>query len=147
MTQEQQDKQAFFYVYADSAEYKRDIFYINGNVETVGPYEIKLGMHDFKGLVLDKFYETAYPNTHHVNDYLELKSLSTISDEIAHEYLHAIGVDCSEERIKGAKIDLMEDYYTDLFSCDFLRSRGFLIEFRQYTTQQLLDMGWAKIKT
>ena len=90
---------------------------------------------------------------------LELKPLSAITDEdalklsqILHPCIELANVDhgkaiaesltlfgvCTNQEI-GARFAWSIQYISD-----FLRSRGYLIPFRNYSTGQILEMGWAK---
>lgn len=156
MTQEQQDKQAE----------DREAFYmqyfgqfvltaIDRDINKIG-----CGVSIYNmSLLLDGTFS---------DHYLELKSLSAITDEDAIEVAKIVSgnelekfilkdefrvlVSCGNDDI-GIWFDgeiLMSDneqYPLLVLGCyDYLRSRGYLLPFRQYSKQQLLDMGWAKIE-
>lgn len=149
MTQEQQDKQAedreaFYMQYFEQfvlTAIDRDINKIGCGVSIYN-----------MSLLLDGTFS---------DHYLELKPLSAITDEDAIEVAKLIGIDNSI-MLYQKKIDYVKNWLVDrnlntthvggdsplriLSIMDFLRSRGYLLPFRQYTTQQLLDMGWAKLK-
>lgn len=143
MTQEQQDKQAFFGLYV-----WREVFLAPG--EDKYPMLLK-GTSDYgfqaedTGIKLSSFYS---------HGHLLLKPLSAITDEDAIEVCEIFGAYYPSVE-NGRAIVMNIDESDELESIvairyieiiDYLRSRGYLLPFRQYTTQQLLDMGWAKIK-
>lgn len=93
--------------------------------------------------------------------YLRLKPLSAITDkdalklsQILHPCIELANVDhgkaiaesltlfgiCTNQEI-GARFAWSIQYIAD-----FLRSRGYLIPFRNYSTDQILEMGWVKLK-
>lgn len=142
MTQEQQDKQAFF------AQYW--------------------------GLPIQN-YRMKYSNKRNmpagVNSmgHLLLKPLSAITDEDAIELAQRL---CPYMTVKAAHItwsnnpklwfkakgswanakfvtrsEFVDWLWTNTRCADYLRRNGFLIQYDNYTEQQLLDMGWAKLKT
>lgn len=98
--------------------------------------------------------------------YLELTPLSDITDEDAIEVANIMDVDPvlltkdefhlrfgKEGDCIGIWFDgeiLIDGEQCPLFILqvyDFLRSRGYLLPFRNYTTAQLIEMGWVKLKT
>lgn len=97
--------------------------------------------------------------------YLELIPLSEISDEHAIEVANIMDVDPNlltrdEFHIRfgkdGDSIGIWFDgeILVDGEQCplyilqvyDYLRSQSYLLPFRSYSTQQLIDMGWVKLK-
>lgn len=150
MTQEQQDKQAFFAAYPES-NYYREIKQYTGESDIVGPWK---AIERFVSIEdMDSFHKKGFKNVVSVNDYLELTPLSAITDEDALEAARILDINHS-----GAVEDVKEwlndrhgfSRIKHKWECleifDHLRSRGYLLPFRQFSTQQLLDMGWAKIK-
>ena len=93
---------------------------------------------------------------HHCNEktYLQLKPLESITDEDA---IECIGKELYEFNrdnendgyfgfsASGMFLDMIEFYKNDRSSADFLRSKGYLLPFRQYSTEQLIESGIAKI--
>ena len=70
---------------------------------------------------------------------LLLKSLENISNEDANH--------CGFGSIKTAQLRLLSgDFIPNLYldSSDYLRSKGYLLPFRQYSTEEILSMGWAR---
>lgn len=154
MKQSLQDKAAFFAQYWGQRIRKWD------------------GMPNYMGLV-SSTYMTKYATE---GCYLELTPLSDITDEDAIEVAKIMGVKNSDfftdqfSRFRDKdelNYALVGKSYMEYFleenkwkaksvwyisqlsivkSFDHLRSRGYLLPFRQYSTQQLLDMGWVKIK-
>jgi hypothetical protein len=152
MTQEQQDKQSFFGLYINQAVLSIDINR-KRRTEPLTPTRIE---------------RYAWQD----DSYLELRSLQSISDEDAIEvatvYEPFVPLKVSQRNTFSVRIahtddDGDHDFCTiffdgeidnggnhgsthDLQAYDYLRSRGYLLPFRSYSIQQLLDMGWAKIK-
>jgi hypothetical protein len=108
-----------------------------------------------KDLVGD--YLSFTPNGNHDCDAISakimLKSLADISDEDAIEVANRNwGGDyvkyhnpTDEEKIQHVKRTIgiiVEKYYI----ADYLRSRGYIVGFREYTTDQLIEMGWARLR-
>lgn len=141
MNQQQQDKAAFF------AQYW-------------GQYIKTSDTHSAKGL---KPIEIFAHSIQYVDagSYLLLKPLSAITDEdalklsqILHPCIGLANVDhgkaiaesltlfgvCTNQEI-GARFAWSIQYISDS-----LRSRGYLIPFRNYSTDQILEMGWAKLR-
>lgn len=174
MTHNLQDKQAFFAAYIES-NYYREIKKYTGESNIVGPWkaiERFVSIED-----MDSFNKRAYKNIISVNDYLELTPLSSITDKDAIEVAKIVTqCDDMAVFTRDAERMIVEDtkpsgiqvwiwFDGDIFveisfkeetlaigsvilqAYDHLRSRGYFLPFRQYTTQQLLDMGWAKLKT
>lgn len=107
-------------------------------------------------------------------DYISLKPISEISDEDAIEVAYMFDLDLADpestelDRSNNAVTFLDNNQnrviiYFDgeiiveegviqqpkaiLKAFDFLRSRGYLLPFMQYSTDQLIEMGWAKLNT
>lgn len=132
MNQQQQDKAAFF------AQY----------------YPQNVMRHDSYDDDQPSMDARPVGNTSH---YLKLKPLTAITDEdavIVCEIGGAIFSQISQKANAGKR--LIWDYF-DHIRCnvrgsewihiaDFLRSRGYLIPFRNYSTDQILEMGWAKLR-
>lgn len=140
MTQEQQDKQAE----------DREAFYmqyfgqfvltaIDRDINKIG-----CGVSIYNmSLLLDGTFS---------NHYLELKPLSAITDEDALEVARILDInhsgaveDVKEWLNDGHGFSRIKHKWECLEIFDYLRSLGYLLPFRQFSTQQLLDMGWAKI--
>lgn len=138
MKQSLQDKAAFFAQYWGQKIRKWD------------------GMPSYTGLV-SSTYMTKYATN---GCYLELIPISSITDEDAIEVAKMIFSNTALHTPDRGKwyvrvmIESKKEHHGLYWSfekvcntVDYLRSREYLLPFRQYTTQQLLDMGWAKIKT
>lgn len=92
-------------------------------------------------------------------DYLQLKSISDISDEDAIGAIDLFQNHISDDSIKAVQgRQLINDFRLgnlnrfgltvwDLIKiADYLRSRSFLIEFNGLSTEELISRGWAVIK-
>lgn len=81
-------------------------------------------------------------NWRHQHFYLSLKPLSAISyeDKMA---VYAMGWTYNKKGLQIAPITEWKAFTPE--QIDFLRSRGYLLPFRQYSCEQLLEMGWCKI--
>lgn len=84
--------------------------------------------------------------------YLELKSFpDRMTDQ---DYIDMARASARAARMSKAEIKLLAELikqYPEMHTfttreTDFLRSRGFLTRFRQYTPEQILELGLAKIK-
>jgi|GEM_PF-7101941 len=87
--------------------------------------------------------------------YLLLKNLKDISDEDAENIANIIGIKISKSI---SRFDITYYYLSDftdnhtmetsgketLQVLDYLRSKGYLLPFREYTIDQIIEMGWAK---
>lgn len=104
-----------------------------------------------------------------IDDYLELLPLSAITDDHAIEVAqrlcpYMIVKDAyftdgkipklwfkAKGRWGGAKFVSRSEFVGSIWNnarcADYLRKNGFLIQYDNYTPQQLLDMGWAKLKS
>lgn len=131
MNQQQQDKAAFFAQYYPQNVMRHESY-------TDGPLIAAISVG----------------NTSH---YLELKPLSCITDEDVKVVLGIVGYRGYDykETIEWLVIlfsDPALDYMHGLSGnqirllIDFLRSRGYLIPFRNYSVDQILEMGWVKLK-
>lgn len=111
---------------------------------------------------------SSFYNLNHEDMYLELTSLSDITDEHAIEVANkCLGLLSGHSYIKHKafknnilriiitnpsyqpeeKEVCVEIRYLRLELTDYLRSQGYLLPFRGYTTQQLIDLGWVKLRT
>lgn len=141
---EQQDKQAFFALYIGQQIYRCSLYNQKGWV--TGAHLEELG--------IDRTVE----------EWLQLKTLSAISDEdaieVAKQRLPILT--CNGITFKIVKsVDFItvfcfrdDEYFTKLkisawnnntVSSDYLRSKGYLLPFREYTTENIIALGWAKI--
>lgn len=131
------DKQAFFALYIDQQVYRNDV--------------------DKTGYVLDHWCLYSTPLE---NGYLELTSLSDITDEHAIEVAKLIFSNTAFHTSEHGKRYIRQmitselEYHGQYWSfskvastLDYLRSQGYLLPFRGYTTDQLIDMGWVKLRT
>jgi hypothetical protein len=83
-------------------------------------------------------------------DYIELKPLSTISDEDAIEIGKLAGDDSEDyekEYGKGYYKMYLLDFamYQSKFT-DILRSKGFAIDWRGISVEEMIKAGWIKLK-
>lgn len=99
--------------------------------------------------------------------YLELKSLSSITDEHAIEVycrnllgfpkekayatyvgyknnILSIGIECIN--YPHLKREFWDINYLDVFRADYLRSKGYAIPYLGISVEELISRGWAKIK-
>lgn len=72
-------------------------------------------------------------------EYLQLKSLQSISDEDAQK----IGYENKKEFDDCFKINGFKGFFTD--EADKLRELGYLIGYNGLTPDQIISYGWAKI--
>lgn len=89
-------------------------------------------------------------------DYLELTSLSNISDEDAIEVAKICGWPESherfEERVYQFKIDFAYDSQNGFkrshkaYVFDYLRSKGYALPWMNLSVEELLEYGWIRIK-
>lgn len=111
-------------------------------------YEQQVRAWKSRGYVTDFIYHVdngsfATDVVEHSN--LQLKPISAISDEDARDYLIAIGVATPIKRINSF-IANIENYLDDSFAIDFLRSRGYLLEFMGLQPQDIIDRGWVVLE-
>lgn len=92
-------------------------------------------------------------------DFLILRSISQITDEEAIDIQKILrledtqaGFETDKEQIKnhlknGIEGIFLIDFYGYSFEViDYLRSIGILIPFRGYSVEQIIEMGWAKVR-
>lgn len=85
--------------------------------------------------------------------YLELKHLSQITDEDATEISNIISstiinVDTGNEviiSIEEVKYDIEVLAFASYSTVDYLRSKGYLLPFRNYSIEDILKLGWANL--
>lgn len=81
----------------------------------------------------------------------ELKPLSAISDENAIEVgkiINNVFINSDIElRDMGTWKVKNEEYLVNLQIADYLRSRGYLLPFMDLTIEQILEYGWAVLKS
>ncbi len=99
-------------------------------------------------------YHNVSPNIANSDcEYLELKRLSEISDEDAIEVARIL--DLNHLHPETTRMGLVKTIlrhmdvetkgkYLWLQVFDFLRSKGYLISFREYSESDILSFGWAK---
>ncbi len=84
------------------------------------------------------------------NPILSLHSLSEITEEEAIEAAKIFGLSKDNETSDiinfGIEVCLDDRHLADQKTIDYLRSRGFLLPFRQYSISDLLNEGVAKLK-
>lgn len=88
--------------------------------------------------------------THGIKDtYLRLKPLSQITDEEIEKCVK-IGVEAFNEKTYTINHTALRRDINDVALItpisDYLRSKGYLLPFRNYSTKDILELGWAKIK-
>ena len=85
--------------------------------------------------------------------YLELKPLSSISDEDLEFIVVGIcGLD-RDEFLTGKNTESVRNFLnriidfdsTDLHICDFLRSKGYAIPWMGFSVAELIELGWVKL--
>lgn len=77
------------------------------------------------------------------SDYLELKPLSSITDE-EHKEILENPIYNTEKSVQKNKIG---NYYTsDIAITDYLRSKGYALPFMGISVKKLVEFGWIKIK-
>lgn len=108
----------------------------SGRSEQKEPY--KANYSGFQ--MLDKYPEICY---------LQLKPLSSISDEDAIEVAMIESPDLKESHYKGFGQYLINNLSTSIVNnkiaiADFLRSRGYLLPYRDLSVEELINIGWAK---
>lgn len=92
--------------------------------------------------------------------HLELKPLSSITDEDAMEVYNIVGdtmfVENSNntKKLKRGIIRMLTEYtgsWLHVGNCshaiDYLRSKGYALPFRGLSVEQLVEYGWIKLKT
>lgn len=133
--QEIEERTAFFYQY-----YGQNVMYVGGK---------RLAKLGFGGW-----------NVRHPDFFIELTSLSDITDEHAIEVAKLIFSNPAFHTSEHGKRYIRQmitselEYHGQYWSfskvtsiLDYLRSQGYLLPFRGYTTQQLIDLGWVKLRT
>lgn len=92
------------------------------------------------------------------HSYLELKPLSSISDEDAIDFLHKLeDKEFCDRKTKREKIEwgkaFIESFITHrlspqcyIISADFLRSKGYALPWNGITVEQQIEFGWIKLK-
>lgn len=143
---DKQEKAAFFGLYIN-----QKVLLLSSQLGLVKQYA-QLLTYSYFGTIDDPYY----------NAILELTPLDQITDEHAIEVVVLSGfVGVSEVRydstgyggfwitFNSAKAPSRFLMTSDLRQpvIDYLRSQGYLLPFRGYTTQQLLDLGWVKLRT
>lgn len=141
MNQQQQDKAAFFAQYIGSQ--------LGGRKSFTDSQELTLS--NFSSVVR---YSSAP---------LLLKPLSAITDEDAAGMLSAIcptlieKLDREDFNVREYADQMVAGFESErpipgasfsdcVCAIDFLRSKGYLIPFRNYSTDQILEIGWAKLR-
>jgi hypothetical protein len=81
-----------------------------------------------------------------INGYLELKSVENIDRDDAVDYLIGISVTPEMWHIQSFIDSAKDEYNTDLYLADFLRSKGYALQFGSANVENLINMGWIKIK-
>lgn len=66
-----------------------------------------------------------------------LKPLSSISDEDA--------IECGYEDLQSFATNHPDPNFLDLYSADYLRSKGYLVPFLGLSVDELIEAGWAKL--
>ena len=78
-------------------------------------------------------------------DYLELKPLSSISDEDAIE-VSKLCVNGDDKRIENIKVYARIYALQSALINDFLRSRGYALPWMGLSVEKLIKYGWIKLK-
>jgi len=120
----QQDKEKFFALY-----WEQRIGYITSN----GFYPT------YRTLPID--------NTINIEkvEHLELRNLEDITDEEARELGYDDLREFSVANLCPAGVFWEYEHFL-LNESDYLRSKGFLLPFLNYSVEEILEMGWAKYK-
>jgi len=95
-------------------------------------------------------------NTHNLNEYLGLKSLSQISDEDAievaklHGFVSFEGVEINSNgyyvlQPRGRKSFI---FFVDMWlpETDYLRSKGYALPWKGITVEKMIEYNWIKLK-
>lgn len=145
MTQLEIDKQAFIAIYLGS-----DAQTPNGNGKLIGLAKDEVFVshrgYENKGYTFGFVF---IENEYHIKDIqIELKPLSEISVEDSIEVSDICGT-FTETNVINRLIDGSGYTMSNVKAIeltDFLRSKSYLIPFRHYSVDQILEMGWAKYK-
>jgi hypothetical protein len=140
----EQDKQAFFAQYWGQNVFCIKTHFITDEV----PFNesgIEIDQHIFP-IKLDR---KVYGNVESRDYYLELTDLRNITDDHAIEVVYMIWPKDRGGRVdlEFAKGPLLGAWATRRDVADFLRRNGYLLPYAGYTTDQILSMGWVKLKT
>lgn len=92
-------------------------------------------------------------NSNAIHAYLELKSLSSITDEDAQtvaELFHQADMQLSPHDLAQCDIETVKDTIEDLTLitpiADFLRSRGYALSWMGVSVETLVEWNWTKLK-
>ncbi len=88
-----------------------------------------------------------------IDEFLELKPLSKITDEDALEVANIISNtihdSISKELVSYYKQDILNDSevlcYASYQTVDFMRSKGYAISFMGYSVDDLISFGWVRL--
>jgi hypothetical protein len=92
-------------------------------------------------------------NLKHPDFFLELKPLSKITDEDC-EFISINIAGVSEKEYKLKNINVIKEMLckylsdfknTDSYILDYLRSKGYALPFMEYSVDELLELGWARL--
>jgi hypothetical protein len=106
-------------------------------------------------------YPVVYSNMYRIEEsHVELTPLSAITDEHLHDVANSMGyVNYFNPEVQdsgfwlywkkdGKVIKHKYFYFRDFLQdeIDFLRSKSYALPFRNYSVEQLIEMGWLKLK-
>jgi hypothetical protein len=97
-------------------------------------------------------------NLKHPDFFLQLKPLSKLTDDDAIEYFDILWYETHKSKSKEFKIEYGKDWANSILSerfglipsnilhgIDFLRSKGYVIPFMEYSVEMLVDVGWVRL--
>lgn len=92
-------------------------------------------------------------NLKHPNFFLQLKPLSKITDEdaigVANIISTTIHDSISKELVSYYKEDILKDpevlCYASYKTVDFVRSKGYVVPFMEYSVEDLVSFGWVQL--
>lgn len=123
-------KQQFFGQYFWQRVFRFGCPCLNGDPEGQGDIYI------LNGTTIEQDSETSY---------LRLRKLESITDEEIYEFLGSMAVDPKPHYLPGARKEIVEEYYDDIYTIDWLRSKGFAIEWMGNTVEQMVEAGWIQL--
>lgn len=95
-------------------------------------------------------FKCVYPWINHNTDiaWLELKPLSSITDEDAKFCSETLGFDISdyEDGEEILKEQIIEIHHEDIGFADCLRSKGYVLPWMGLSVEKLVEYGWIKLK-
>lgn len=88
----------------------------------------------------------SYFNLMHESFCLELKPLSSITDEDTIEVARLYWNNAKTGEVSHTK-NVMDTLIQKTNVADYVRSKGYALPFRNYSVDQLIEMGWLKLTT